>query len=718
MSAWALPSVAAAASGLALATGIVWLGIVAGVVLLWCLGTGMWQGPLPRAPLDAAVIPTAFGLAAVGLVALVLADLDLFHPAAVWVLVAVGAIGLGAVRARRRRALHLSRGGVAALAALALVPAAVPVAPFVYGGRDAGFYVLAADLIRHRGTMILHDPLGVGLPADIRPELTDFGIRFMGVLPVDVNGGRVVPHGLHLLPATMAAGASLSGGRGLWIVCLGGVLMVLSTARLAQLLSPRRYATVAAVVAGALLASNAALIYFSRFPMAETLSGGLLLGGCVAMAIALKERSAGAALAAGGILGTSLAARIDAYPALLIVAAVAGWAWAVMRARRVAVALAVGVGVPALIAALHDHYVAWYYTTANIGQYAVGGHRLTLKGAVILTAGVLVLITLVSLAVERLPRVRRFLGAGPDWFEPLVVGVIGAALANWLLVLAVNNSSESLILMRSYVHSEVLLVGLAGGVAVAVTAGRERRLAVVVVPLMLFAAAMIAYGSEAKVSPEQYWAARRFLPVQMPVVSALAGATVALVLSRLSARVARRVALAVALAVTLGFVGFSLNEAKPALSVTEYSGLARQLDTFNRRLGPPSTLVLAGLGEYTQARIAPALWLHYRRPTVSVSRADETPLSPPQNVDLREPRLGNWILSEARRRPVVLITSQLAQGTPLVNTTQLAVSLKASQTFDVHLVERAIGRPPTTTFHERVTVDVFRITPAAGRQQS
>ena len=84
------------------------------------------------------------------------------------------------------------------------------------------------------------------------------------------------------------------------------------------------------------------------------------------MAIALKERSAGAALAAGGILGTSLAARIDAYPALLIVAAVAGWAWAVMRARRVAVALAVGVGVPALIAALHDHYVAWYYTTANM----------------------------------------------------------------------------------------------------------------------------------------------------------------------------------------------------------------------------------------------------------------------------------------------------------------------------------------------------------------
>ena len=49
-----------------------------------------------------------------------------------------------------------------------------------------------------------------------------------------------------------------------------------------------------------------------------------------------------------------------------------------------------------------------------------------------------------------------------------MVGVIGAELPNWLLVLAVNNSSESLILMRSYVHSEVLLVGLAGGVAVAV----------------------------------------------------------------------------------------------------------------------------------------------------------------------------------------------------------------------------------------------------------
>jgi hypothetical protein len=716
VSALAVPGLAAAVSGLALATGAVWLGVIAGVVLFWCLGAGMWHGRLPQAPLDAAVIPTAFGLAVVGLAALVLADLDLFRPLAVWAIVAGSAIALGAARARRRQALDLSRGGVAALATLAIVPAAVPVAPFVYGGRDAGFYVLAADMIVHRGSMILHDPLGAHLPADLRPELTDFGTRILGVLPV--SGDKVVPHGLDLLPATMAAGASLSGGRGLWVVCLGGVLMVLSTARLAQLLSPTRYATVAALVAAALLATNAALIYFSRFPMAETLSGGLLLAGCAAVAIAFKKRSAGAAFAAGVILCASLAARIDAYPVVLIVSAVAGWAWAVMGARKVAVALAAGAAIPALVAGLHDEYVARWYTRALISQYIVDGHRLTLKAVILVTVAVVVLIGLLALAVERLPPLRGFLKAGPDWLAPVAVAVVGGALANWLLVVDLNHSSESLTLMRSYVQSPVLLLGLGGGVVVVVAAAREKRLAVVMVPLLLFAAAMLAYGSEPKVSLEQYWAARRFLPVQMPVVSALAGASIAVLLSHLSSRGTRRVVLAGALAATLVIVGFSLNEAKPALSVTEYNGLDRQLDTFNRRLGPPSTLVLAGLGEYTQARIAPALWLHYGRATVSVGRVNETPLSPPVSVDLREPRLSRWILSEARRRPVVLITSLLAQRNPIVNTKQLAVRLRASQTFDIHIVERASGRPPNKTFHERVSVDVWSIQPAAGRQQS
>ncbi len=715
--AWALPSVAAAASGLALATGIVWLGVVAGVLLIWCLGVGMWQGPLPQAPLDAAVIPMAFGLAVVGLVALVLADLDLFHPAAVWVLVAGGAIALGAARARRRHALHLSRGAGAALAALAIVPAAVPVAPWVYAGRDPGLYVLAAEMIHDRGTMIAHDPLGAHLPADLRAELNAYpGSRFQGIYPVDADGDKVVPHGLHLLPATMAAGASLSGGLGLWIVCLGGVLVVLSTARLAQLLSPRRYATVAAIVAGTLLATNAALIYFSRFPVAETLSGGLLLAGCAAVAIALKKRSAGAALAAGVILGASLAARIDAYPVVFAVAVVAGWAWAVMGARRVAVALAVGAGIPALIAALHDHYVAWYYATALIGSYVVHGHRLTLRAVFVATVGIVVLIGLLSLAVERLPRLRDFLSAGPDWFAPAAVGVIGGALASWLVVLDLDSSSESIILMRSYLQSPVLLVGLAGGVAVAVTAAREKRLAVVMVPLLLFTAAMIAYGQEPKAFPDQYWVARRFLPVQMPVITALAGATVAVLLARLSTRETRLVVLTGVLAVTLVILGVSLNEAKPALSVTEYSGLPRQLDAFNRRLGPPATLVLAGLGEYSQSRIAPALWLHYGRPTVSVHRADQTTASQTVDVDLREPRLSRWILGEARRRPVVLMTSQLAKRIPIVNAKQLAVRLKATQTFDFRLTERVIGRPPNKTVHERTTVDVWRIYPAARRQ--
>jgi hypothetical protein len=712
--AWALPIVAAAVSGVALATGVVSLGIVAGVVLLWSLGAGMWPGRLPQAPLDAAVIPMALGLAVVGLAALVLADLDLFDPAAVWALIAGGAIVLGAVRARRRLPLHLSRGGMAALAALAIVPAAVPVAPWVYGGRDPGLYVLAAEMIHDRGTMIVHDTLGARLPADLRPELTAYpGSRFQGIYPVSAYGNKVVPHGLHLLPATMAAGASLSGGLGLWIVCLGGVLLVLSTARLAQLLSPRQHATVAAIVAGGLLASNAALIYFSRFPMPETLTGGLLLGGSAALAIALTRRSAAAALAAGGILGASLLAHIDSYPAVLVVAAVAGWAWAVMGARRVAVALAVGVGIPALIAVLHDHYVARFYTTSLIGSYVVDGHHLTLRAVVVFTVGVVVLVGLLSLAVGRLPRVRNFLRAGPGWVAPTVVGVIGGALATGLLILALNNSSESLILIRTYVHSEVLLVGLAGGVAVAVVAAREKRLAVVITPLMLFVAMMIAYGRSPKAALDQYWVARRFLPVQMPVISALAGATIALVLSRLSTRLARRVAVAAAVAATLVIAGFSLNEAKPALSVTEYSGLPRQLNAFNRGLGPPSTLVLAGLGEYTQSRIAPALWLHYGRPTVAVHRADETTASPPKNVDLREPRLSHWILGEARRRPVVLITSQLAERNPIVNAKQLAVRRKASQTFDARLVERAVGRPPNKTFHELATVDVWRISPAA-----
>jgi hypothetical protein len=63
----------------------------------------------------------------------------------------------------------------------------------------------------------------------------------------------------------------------------------------------------------------------------------------------------------------------------------------------------------------------------------------------------------------------------------------------------------------------------------------------------------------------------------------------------------------------------------------------------------------------------------------------------------------------------VLITSLLAQRKPIVNTRQLAVRLKGSQTFDIPLVERAMGRPPNKTFRERVPVDVWRIYPAPRR---
>jgi hypothetical protein len=66
------------------------------------------------------------------------------------------------------------------------------------------------------------------------------------------------------------------------------------------------------------------------------------------------------------------------------------------------------------------------------------------------------------------------------------------------------------------------------------------------------------------------------------------------------------------------------------------SGAARLGDRFWGQNGPFECARGSGNG-----------WLRPR----SVNRAGETRFSPPKNVDLREPRLSHWILSEARRRP-------------------------------------------------------------------
>jgi len=325
-------------------------------------------------------------------------------------------------RPRRRwrdlSAANWRRADVIPFLAIGLVALLLVARPFevVLGVRDAGVYANAGFAIARTGAIVQHDATLAALGADAAaPDPSVAGpaaqavsnftigqtreryiatrLRAAGffVNAGDLPAGRVVPQGLHLLPAWIglltAAGGPLLG---LFAPGLLGVLGAWSLGMLGRRLAGPWVGALAFLF----LALNGAQVWFARYSTAETTAQFLIWSGLYFFAKAMDGRREGeepegagtsggptramvvAAALAGVAIGQVALARIDAFllgPAIAYLI----YCWVARRWGPVQTALALGLGAMLLHAGLHIAFVAraYFFDTGHdrLRQFAITG---------------------------------------------------------------------------------------------------------------------------------------------------------------------------------------------------------------------------------------------------------------------------------------------------------------------------------------------------------
>lgn len=362
--------------------------------------------PLPGEPLERLFTILVVGALLNGWLALVLGTFGIFS---IWLhalLVALTALLAHWLR-RPDAPQQPARWSPAALATLALVVTfGVLVArPFetIIGARDAGTYANAGIAMARTGALVQRDPLLAQIAADkqsadptlaaaaAQAETNLLGVqnphRFIAtrfraagffVAADDLAVGRVVPQGLHLLPAWIGLLVAIGGApAGLIASGLLGTLGLWAVAMLGWRLAGPWVGVLAAL----LLGLNGVQLWFARYTTAESTVQLLVFAGLFFFAGAYPPTPApplppgergvrstqtrgvvrANALLAGICFGQWALARLDVFLILAPLALLLGYAW---LTRRFGVAyrwLGLGLGAMLLHATLHGVFVARAY---------------------------------------------------------------------------------------------------------------------------------------------------------------------------------------------------------------------------------------------------------------------------------------------------------------------------------------------------------------------
>ena len=565
---------------------------------------------------EALFLLVATSVGASAWVALVLAEAGVFSVLRAAGLVAVGGGAAlagawrkwGRVRILPRRPHPLALLPLLAVLASALAFQARPT-EYLVGGRDPGTYVAAMALIGRTGGVAYVDPAVRSIPEEDvalfyrNPGAPDYTWgRFMGMPLERPETGRVVPEFFHLFPAFGAYLFQAMGVRGaLATPCVFGVLGTLGV-----FFAWRRvFGAPVALLATLLLAVNVIQVWFGRYPMAEGMSQFLLFLGLLAFAL-WEERGTGALGAlAGAALGLSLLVRIDgalvAVPLgvhLLARRARGEMPWA--RLRSFALPFLALFGHTLLHAAfwsrkyvleiLHRPYWAqpfWVWVAAAVlvaGAFAVvhrfegvavawaARHGRLLRRVVAAAVGVLALY-----AYFVRPRLSAWAGGDGNTTPPLDD-------RGWLLALGFHrlaaHDAQPLVRLGWFLTPLVLL--LAGAGLLLVLRRWERRFAF---PLLLAATYGGFFLYKIRVHNDYYFALRRFMPVVVPALLALAALALLALWGR--GRAGRMAAGALAVTVTLLF----LRDTAPLFRYRDWAGAVRFVDDVARRFGPRDVVI-------------------------------------------------------------------------------------------------------------------------------
>lgn len=594
-----------------------------------------------------------------------------------------------------------------AAAPLALVALAavlfffVPPSEYVNGGRDPAVYFNAGIRIAQGGSMVIDDPLVRIVPPDFRelffqpqPASAAFdSVRFLGFFVVDQDAGAVVGQFPHLYPVWIAIAydaVGLTGARyvhGLW--ALLGVLAVYFAGAFAL---GRR----AAFAGAALLALHVAQVWFARYFCAEMVVQPLVFAGVLAYARAHVEGDRFFAPVAAVLLGLTLFAHILG---ILIVGA-ACLAALVGRADGQPVLASFGaplITVTTLAGAYYLTVLAPYtplWFLATLGPM----HILLAAGAAIAAGAAFVALRRAEAAAIARAWLPRALAAAL-WLL--------AAYALFVREGGDRNPEIDPYWLSLYTDFYLLPAGLAAALAgwIVVSGRRFWRASAFFIVAATFAV-FIFYN--ARITPDHFWTARRYVLIILPISLLLTGAAAFTPvdwldrrrlpgLGKLSAGDARTAAGAILVA----GLAWSYGQAtSPILRHVEHAGMIPLVEELAARLAPDD-LLLVGPRSTTDVQVTalPLAYIYNRQVLLLASAEPDTEL------------LGDFVDWARSRYSRVLFIG--GGGTDLLSQ-RTAARLITSERRQIPHYERALNAYPNGVVDWQIDYGIYEFAPVAG----
>lgn len=564
--------------------------VLAAGVFVAVPAVGRWVlGPL-RAPIPVIARPSLWicaGIAVWSIPLLGSAVVGVYHAEA------IGALGWGAVaallltgRLGRPRIPRLGRWDIVVLVGVLVASALVgayPADPFATG-RDMGVYA------NHAVYVVNHARLDVPYPwaaTDVAPP------GFVEYAGVHLTEPTMTVRFGHLYPTWLAQMFATAGYEGL--VRLNAVLGILSL--LAIYGVGRRFLNGAIAALGTLfLAFNPSQIWTTRNTLSEIPTQLLMWVGLLLMIAYLARGQPRIGVWAGIFLGLAAVVRIDSL--LLVPLLLAGHAlWSVFARRERLTPYASWK--PVYLGAVPLFVIAGVYYAFFSTPYLVdlGGQMRQIAILSAIGAGVLVLVGLPAMA-----RRARSIVSSHAFGIAVLLGVVLAAGYTYYVrpvlppLQLIDAPGHPLDGLRTYVETtlptlgtyltpHVIWAGVAGWWLAFFAAARRGR-AVVLAPLLTVALGFsAAYLWNPYVSPDHFWAVRRFVPAVIPAFVLFAGFGLMVAVRRFPRR-ARLVVYGVTAALLV--VNTALT-GLPTYFVTERQGAYAALAEFSGSLSPDTT---------------------------------------------------------------------------------------------------------------------------------
>ena len=471
---------------------------------------------------------------------------------------------------------------------------AAPAAEYVLGGRDPGVYISEGIQMAQRGSLITTDPMVAAVPPSTRdlffPSYDDVGyysIRFMGFHLRDPEAGTVSGQFPQGYPTWIAIAYGIDGLTGTrrvsaWWAILGVLAVYFAAARL---LGP-----LPAGAAAAMLMVHVIQTWYARYPNSEIVTQPLLFAALLGHTYAHEEDDRFFGPVAASLLGLALFTRIPAV--LAIGAAVAASLIAHVSGHRARAGFLITLA--AWIAA-----AGFYYTTQLRPYFSrpiTYLQSLTSTHLLMLGAGCVVFCALLW-AIRKPP----VADATRKW---LPLSLIGTVTVGGLYALFFRESGGRLAVhdahaVRSFAHLYFTPTGFGLallGYALIVWRSFWRAPALI----LTFTTFAFFFFYKLRITPEQFWLARRFLDVILPFALVCAAAAALLPLSFVfpgrwaSHRGVALARIAIGLAIVALLGATYLRVSIAIQSHIEYAGIIPRLERMAGRFGDDDLVLVEG----------------------------------------------------------------------------------------------------------------------------